>query len=152
MAQATGLRVLKAIGEAVPVRLMKRDLLFVAARLTAMLDERRAAVLNRQHGIGKPKDGEAPAKLLAAFLPKAEESRLGRILVETAILLSMNNQNDAAKVLRDAANAYKVDVDAISANVKQDFAAKEKGRTAKKAAPKPAVKPQPKATKKPVAA
>ena len=28
-AQATGLRVLKAIGEAVPVRLMKRDLLFL---------------------------------------------------------------------------------------------------------------------------
>ena len=40
-AQATGLRVLKAIGDAVPVRLMKRDLLFLAERLTAMLDERR---------------------------------------------------------------------------------------------------------------
>ena len=80
-----------------------------------MLDERRLAVLIRQHGIGKPKDGEAPAKLLAAFLPKAEESKLGRILVETAILLSMHNQTDAAKILRDAAQAYKVDIDAISA-------------------------------------
>ncbi len=39
----------------------------------------------------------APAKLLAAFLPKAEESKLGRILVETVILLSMHNQTDAAK-------------------------------------------------------
>ena len=35
----------------------------------------------------------APAKLLAAFLPKAEESKLGRILVETVILLSMHNQS-----------------------------------------------------------
>jgi hypothetical protein len=110
-AQATGLRVLKAIGDAVPVRLMKRDLLFVVSRLSAMLDERKLAVLIRQHGMGKPKDGEAPAKLLAAFLPKAEESKLGRILVETAILLSMHNQADTAKILRDAAHVYKVDVD-----------------------------------------
>lgn len=147
LAQATGLRVLKAIGDAVPVRLMKRDLMFVTARLTAMLDERRIAVLIRQHGIGKSKDGEAPAKLLAAFLSKAEESKLGRILVETAILLSMHNQSDAAKVLRDAAQAYKVEVDAISATVKQEFAAKEKGKTATKAAPKPPSKAHSKSAK-----
>jgi ParB family chromosome partitioning protein len=135
-AQATGLRVLKAIGDAVPVRLMKRDLLFLAERLTAMLDERRLSILIRQHGIGKPKDDAAPAKLLAAFLPKAEESKLGRILVETAILLSMHNQTDTAKILRDAAHAYKVDVDAISTQVKQESVAKEKAKNAKKPTPK----------------
>jgi ParB family chromosome partitioning protein len=140
-AQATGLRVLKAIGDAVPVRLMKRDLLFLVERIAAMLDERKLAVLIRQHGIGKPKDAEAPAKLLAAFLPKAEESKLGRILVETVILLSMHNQTIAAKVLRDAAHAYKVDVDAISVIVKQEFAAKEKTKTAKKPTPKSPPKP-----------
>ncbi|HUZ96489.1 MAG TPA: ParB/RepB/Spo0J family partition protein [Edaphobacter sp.] len=138
-AQATGMRVLKAIGDAVPVRLMKRDLLFLAERLTAMLDERRLSVLIRQHSIGKPNNA-APAKLLAAFLPKAEESKLGRILVETAILLSMHNQTDAAKILRDAAHAYKVDVDAISATVKQEFAAKEKAKSAKQPAPRPQTK------------
>ncbi len=152
LAQATGLRVLKAIGDAVPVRLMKRDLLFVVARLTAMLDERRIAVLIRQHGMGKPKDGEASAKLLVAFLPKAEESKLGRILVEAIILLSMHNQADAAKILRDAAQAYKVDVDTISATVKQEFAAKEKGKAAKKSKPKSAAKAQPKVAKKAAAA
>ncbi len=152
IAEATGLRVLKAIGDAVPVRLMKRDLLFLANRLTAMLDERRLSVLIRQHGMGKPKDGTAPAKLLAAFLSKAEESKLGRILVEAVILLSMHNQTDAAKVLRDAAQAYKVDVDVISATVKQEFAAKEKDNAAKKATPKAAAKQQPKAAKKSVAA
>jgi ParB family chromosome partitioning protein len=144
-AQATGLRVLKAIGDAVPVRLMRRDLLFLAERLTAMLDERRLSVLIRQHGIGKPRNDAAPAKLLAAFLPKAEESKLGRILVETAILLSMHNQTDAAKILRDAAQVYKVDVYAISATVKQEFAAKDKGKASKKATPKSAPKPAKKA-------
>jgi len=145
IAQTTGMRVLKAIGEAVPVRLMKRDLLFVAERLTAALDERKLTVLIRQHGIGKPKDDAAPAKLLAAFLPKAEESKLGRILVETAIFLSMHNQTETAKILREAAHAYKVDVDAISATVKQEFAAKEKAKANKKAAPKSAPKPAKKA-------
>jgi ParB family chromosome partitioning protein len=124
---------LKAIGDAIPVRLMKRDLLFVVSRLSAMLDERKLAVLIRQHGVGKPKDGDAPAKLLAAFLPKAEESKLGRILVETVILLSMHNQADAAKILRDAAT------------VKQEFAAKDKGKASKKATSKSAPKPAKKA-------
>lgn len=146
------MRVLKAIGDAVPVRLGKRDLLFLASRLTAMLDDRRVAVLIRQHGMGKPKDGEAPAKLIAASLPKAQEGKLGRILVETVILLSMHHQNDAAKTLRDAAQAYKVDIDAISATVKQEFAAKEKAKSAKKPVPKGTTKPQTKAVKKTVAA
>jgi ParB family transcriptional regulator, chromosome partitioning protein len=87
----------------------------------------------------------ASAKLLAAFLPKAEENKLGRILVETVILLSMQNQTDTAKILRDAAHLYKVDVDAISATVKQEFAAKEKAKITKKAAPKSASKPAKKA-------
>ncbi|HEV2395996.1 MAG TPA: ParB/RepB/Spo0J family partition protein [Candidatus Sulfotelmatobacter sp.] len=151
-AQATGLRVLKAIGDAVPVRLMKRDLLFVVERIAAMLDERKLAVLIRQHGIGKPKDGEAPVKLLAAFLPKAEESKLGRILVETVILLSMHNQTDTAKVLRNAAQVYKVDIEAIFATVKQEFAAKEKAKGAKKAAPNTPAKAKSKPVKKTVAA
>jgi ParB family chromosome partitioning protein len=110
-----------------------------------MLDERKIAVLIRQHCMNKTKDGEATAKLLSAFLPKAEESRLGRILVESVILLSMHNQADAAKTLRDAAQVYKVDVDAISATVKQEFAAKEKGKASKKATAKSAPKPTKKA-------
>ncbi len=133
---------LKAIGDAVPVRLMKRDLLFVAERLTVMLDERRQSILIRQHGIANPKDGAAPAKPLAAFLSKAEESKLSRILIETVILLSMSNQTDAGRILRDAAHVYKVEVDAISAAVKQGFATKEKSRSAAKGAQKVPTKPQ----------
>jgi ParB family chromosome partitioning protein len=132
LAQATGLRVLKAIGGAVPVRLMKRDLLFVVSRLTGMLDERKTAILIRQHGIGKPKDNETPAKLLAVFLAKAEESKLGRILVETAILFSMRNEVDTARILREAAQTYKIDADALATKVKQEFAEKEKEQAKKK--------------------
>ena len=47
--------------------------------------------------------------------------------------------------LRDAAHAYKVDVDAISATVKQEFAAKENIKGNKKPASKPASKPTKKA-------
>ena len=137
LAQATGLRVLRAVGDAVPVRLMKRDLLFATQRLTAMLDDRRIAVLTRQHGIGKPKNAEAPAKLLAAFLSKSEESKLGRILIETVILLSMHNQTDAARILRDAAQAYNVDIQTLSARVRQEITAKEKVMVTVKGRPKP---------------
>ncbi len=140
LAQATGLRVLKAIGEAVPVRLMRRGLLFAVERLTAMLDERKLAILIRQHEIRQPKDTGSSAKPLAEFLPKAEESKLGRILVETVILLSMRTDSDTVKVLCDAAHIYKVDIEAISAKVKQEFAAKDKAKTAKKATPKPPAK------------
>jgi ParB family chromosome partitioning protein len=141
IAQATGLRVLKATSDAVPVRLMKRDLLFVTERLAAVLDERRLAIIFRLHGIGKASGaGDAPAKLLASFLRKADESTLGRILVAITILQSAHSSNESAKALREAAEFYKVDVAAITAKVKQEFAAKEKVKETKKVAPKPVVK------------
>jgi ParB family chromosome partitioning protein len=142
IAQATGLRVLKAISDAVPVRLMKRDLLFVTEHLAAALDERRLAIIFRLHGIGKASGGagDAPAKLLASFLRKADESTLGRVLVAITILQSAHSSNESAKALREAAEFYKVDVAAITAKVKQEFAAKEKVKETKKVAPKPVVK------------
>jgi ParB family chromosome partitioning protein len=149
IAQVTGLRVLSAIGAAVPVRLMKRDLLFVVERLAAVLDERRLAIILRQHNLGKPNSAaDAPAKLLASFLRKSDESTLGHLLVEVAILQTAHSPNDAGKALREAADYYKVDVAAITAKVKQEFAVKDKAKTAKKAAPKPPAK----AAKKAVAA
>jgi ParB family chromosome partitioning protein len=141
MAQTTGLRVLKAIGDAVPVRLMKRDLLFVVERLAAVLDERRLAIVLRQHNLGKPTStAEAPAKLLASFLRKFDEGTLGRLLVEVAILQTAHTQNDSSKALRDAADYYKVDVAAITSKVKQEYAAKTKAKATKEVAPKPPAK------------
>jgi ParB family chromosome partitioning protein len=147
IANATGLRVLSAIGNAVPVRLMKRDLLFVAERMANLLDENRAAILAKQHGIKKAKENDSIGKLFTAFLRRADESTLGRAVVETVVLLSASRGN-ASQVLRDAAVAYKVDTDAIVSNVKRELAEKEKARTAKKAAPKPPAKAQPKPAKK----
>lgn len=56
VANATGLRVLAAIGAAVPARLTKRELLFIAERLANLLDENRISILARQFGIKKAKD------------------------------------------------------------------------------------------------
>ena len=145
LAQATGLRVLSVIGEAVPVRLMKRDLLFVVERLAVMLDERKLAILIHRHGIGKSKETDAPAKLLAAFIRKTEEGTLGRLLVEM-VILSRPSQTDTAKVLRDAAQLYKVDIEAITAKIKQEFSAKEKAKAAQKAVAKPHTKTAKKST------
>ncbi len=141
IAQTTGLRVLSAIVEAVPVRLMKRDLLFVVERLAAMLDERRLAIVLRQHNLGKPNGtADTPAKLFAAFLRKSDESTLGRLLVEMTILQAAQSPSESGKALREAADCYKVDVAAITAKVRQEFVAKDKAKTTKKVAPKPAAK------------
>jgi ParB family chromosome partitioning protein len=47
IAYTTGIRVLAAIADAVPVRLMKRDLLFVVERLAELVEERRLEVVAR---------------------------------------------------------------------------------------------------------
>ena len=51
-------------------------------------------------------------------------------------------------MLKDAASLYKVDTDAIAAKVKQEFAAKDKAKAEKKAAPEPPVKQQARTAKK----
>jgi ParB family chromosome partitioning protein len=92
---------------------------------------------------------DTPAKLLSAFLRKADESTLGRLLVELAILQAAASPNESGKSLREAAEFYKVDVGAITTKVKQEFATKEKAKAAKTTAmPKPTAK----GTKRPIAA
>jgi ParB family chromosome partitioning protein len=147
IANATGLRVLSAIGNAVPVRLMKRDLLFLAERMVNLLDENRVAILAKQYAIKKTKENESIGRLFTSFLRRADESTLGRAVVEAVVLLTASRGN-ASHVLRDAAEFYKVDVAAITATVKQEFAAKEKTKTAKNDAPKPPIKATTKTAKR----
>ena len=142
IANATGLRVLVAISAAVPVRLMKRDLLFIAEGLVSLLEEPRLEMLARQHGIRQKRDDGGIAKTFAAYIRRADESTLCRAVVESAILLVASRGN-ASHVLREAAAAYKVDTEAIAAKVKQEFAAKEKARSTKR----PLSKSQPKTAK-----
>jgi ParB family chromosome partitioning protein len=127
IANATGLRVLAAIGSAVPVRLLKRDLLFIVEKLVGVLDENRVEMLARQHGIRQKRNDGGLGRSLAAFLRRADEGTLSRLLVETSILLAASRGN-AATILKEAASAYKVDTDAIAAKVKQEFTAKEKAK------------------------
>jgi ParB family chromosome partitioning protein len=127
IANTTGIRVLKAIGDAVPVRLMKRDLLFVLTQTFPLLGEWQLQTLARQHGIRKDRETDILDKLFAAFLRRADEGTLSRLLVEVSVLLASGRSNGSS-ALRDAAAAYKVDTDAIALKVKQEFAAKEKAK------------------------
>jgi ParB family transcriptional regulator, chromosome partitioning protein len=135
IANATGLRVLSAIAAAVPVRLLKRDLFFVLEKLVSVLDESRIETLARQHGIRQKRDEGGIAKTLLAFMRRADEGTLSRLMVEATILLAASRHNGTS-VLKDAATLYKVDTDAIGQKVTQEFAAKEKA----KKEPKPVAK------------
>jgi len=131
VSNTTGIRVLSAIGAAVPVRLLKRDLQFVLTQIAPLLDEWRLQTLARQHSIRKDRETDAIGKLFAAFVRRSDEGTLSRLLVETTVLLAAARTNPAV-VLREAAAAYKVDTDAIALKVKQEFAAKEKAKKAGK--------------------
>ncbi len=146
IANTTGLRVLAAIADAVPVRLMKRDLLFVVERLAGLVEERRLEIIAKQHGIKREKDNDSIAKLFDAYLRRAEESVLGSVLVELTVLLAVTRQQ-TTQVLNDAAALYKVDTNAIAAKVKQEFAAKDKAKSEKKSVPKPPAKSHSKSAK-----
>ena len=142
LANATGMRVLQNIVAAVPVRLMKKDFLFVAEQMLPLLDDKRLEMVARNRGI-RAKEGESAAKLLMAFVRKAEEGVIGNLIVEAIILLSASKQSDGGKVLRAAAQAYKVNTDAVALKVKHEFSAKEKARQA----PRPIAKAVPKIKK-----
>jgi ParB family chromosome partitioning protein len=127
IANTTGLRVLAAVSAAVPVRLMKRDLLFIMEKLLSIMDENRVEMLARQHGIRKKRDDGGIGKTLVATVRRADEGTLSRLLVEASILLASSRGNPTA-ILKDAATAYKVDTEAIATKVRQEIAAKEKAK------------------------
>lgn len=129
IANTTGLRVLAAIGSAVPVRLLKLDLLFVIERLASALDDNRIEMLAQQHGIRQKRGDGGLQKTLNAFLRRADEGTLSRFLVEACILPAASRGNPST-VLKEAATTDKVDTDTISASVRQAFGAKEKAKKA----------------------
>jgi ParB family transcriptional regulator, chromosome partitioning protein len=139
IANTVGLRVLSAIGSAVPVRLMKRDLLSVTERLLFLIDENRVEMLARQHGIRQKRDDGGVKKTFTAFVRRADEGTLSRLVVEASILLAASRGNPTV-ILKEAAASYKVDTDAITTKVRQEFAAKEKAKKATQPAVKSATK------------
>ena len=135
IATTAGLRVLAAIAEAVPVRLLKRDLPFTVEQLLPLLDERRLEIIGQGRGIRAKKE-ENIAKLLSAFAKKADEGTLGRLLIETAVLLSVRSGMTAEQALTAASQIYRVDAEAISRKVKHEFAMRDKARKAERPAAK----------------
>jgi ParB family transcriptional regulator, chromosome partitioning protein len=135
IAHATGLRILSAVGAAVPVRLLKRDLFFVLERLVSLLDENRIETLAKQHGIRQKRDDGPVAKTLIALARRPDEGTLSRIIVETTILLAAS-RHSGTNVLQEAAMLYKVDIDAITLKIKQEFAAKARVKKETKTIPK----------------
>jgi hypothetical protein len=80
---------LKAIGDTVPVRLMKRDLLFVLMQTFPLLNEWRLQTLVRQHGIRKDRETDMLDKLFAAFLHRADKGTLSRLLFLRLFILDI---------------------------------------------------------------
>ena len=74
-------------------------------------------------------------KMFAVFVRRADEGILSRLVVEASILLAASRGNPTV-ILKEAAATYKVDTDAITTKVRQEFAAKER---AKKATQSPAM-------------
>jgi ParB family transcriptional regulator, chromosome partitioning protein len=77
--------------------------------------------------------------MFGAFLRRADEGTLSRLLVESTILLAASRSNHAT-VLREAASTYKVDTEVIASKVRQEFAVKEKAKKATQPAVKAAKK------------
>jgi ParB family transcriptional regulator, chromosome partitioning protein len=113
--------------------MMKRDLLFVLTQTFPLLGEWQLQTLARQHGIRKDRETDMLDKLFAAFLRRADEGTLSRLVVEVSVVLA-SNRSIGGYALRDAA-AYKADSDAIATKVKQEFAAKEKAEKEAKSIP-----------------
>lgn len=131
IAATAGLRVLAAIAQAVPVRLLKRDLLFTIERLLPLLDERRLEIIGRGRGIRAKKEENIGA-MLSVFAKKADEGTLGRLLIEAAVLLSVRSGVTAEQALTAGAQAYKVDAEAITRKVKHEVAMRDKVNKASK--------------------
>jgi ParB family chromosome partitioning protein len=92
---------------------MKRDLLFIAEQMMPLLDEKLQEMAARNRGI-KAKDTEPAGRLLTAFVRKADEGTIGKLIIETVILLTARTQADVGKTLRAAALVYGVDTDAVA--------------------------------------
>ena len=82
IANTTGIRILAAIAAAVPVRLMKRDLLFVVERLASLLDESRLVdrrpSTRHQEGEGQRLHREAVYRLSPPCRGKRTRRPVGR--------------------------------------------------------------------------
>jgi ParB family chromosome partitioning protein len=106
-----------------------------AERAAATASTCSALEVARSSAIRQKRDDGGVKKTFAAYVRRADEGTLSRLVVEASILLAASRGNPTA-ILKEAAATYKVDTDAINAKVKQEFAAKAKAKSEPKPAPK----------------
>lgn len=82
------------------------------------MDEIRIEALARQHGIRQKREDGGAKKAFISYLRKADEGTLTRAAVEASILLAASRGNPAT-LLKEAATAYKVDMDSIASKVRR---------------------------------
>jgi hypothetical protein len=63
---------------------MKRDLIFIVEKLVSVIDETQVEILARQHVIRQKRDDGGIAKTFGAFLRRADEGMLSRLLMESS--------------------------------------------------------------------
>jgi ParB family chromosome partitioning protein len=143
IAHAAGIRTLEAIGQAIPVRLLKRELLYVASMLAATLDFECVKIIMKVHRLTPKKEEDTLLKTLQVYLRTSSEGALSRFIMEMSILHRVHSAPNGNRILTEAAKEYGINTDAVLAKVKQEFAAKAKA----KSEAKPAAKVPPKVKK-----
>jgi hypothetical protein len=83
---------LAAVSAAVPVRLMKRDLLFIGTQLAELVGEGHLETIAKQHGIKRSKATENIGRLFSAYLRRADEGTLSRVVVELTMVLAASRE------------------------------------------------------------
>ena len=68
-------------------------LLLIVERLMFVMDESRLEMLAQQHGIRRKRDDGGIKKTLTAFIRRADEGTLSRLLVEASVLLATSRSN-----------------------------------------------------------
>jgi hypothetical protein len=76
---------------------------------------------------------EPLSKTVQAYLCRAPEGTLDRLIVEMSILLRVSSGQDSNRVQAESAKEYNISVETIAAAVRKEFAARQKARAEKKA-------------------
>jgi hypothetical protein len=76
--------------------------------------------------ISGSKEEEPLSKTVQAYLRRAPEGTLGRLIVEMSILLRVSSGQDSNRVLAEAAKEYNISAETIAATVRKEFATRDR--------------------------
>jgi ParB family chromosome partitioning protein len=119
----------------------KADLELIAVRLLDRLEYQRRVLIAKRHKLMSGKSAESDHnEMVSGFkkmLKEADEKALCRLILECLLIDSAYSTHANSDDLLNAAKRYRIDVEKVSKQVREDFAAKAKKKAAKqKKAPK----------------